>query len=89
MAMADLARGRVEKHKLVEKLDSVAAGEGDFKSVPLDQRLRAIQLLLAYGYGPPRNEIETQEGLVIQVHYVQRSQSRIASATPGASASDQ
>jgi len=87
-AIADLARSQVEKHKLVEKLGSVAAGDGDFKAVALDQRLRAIQLLLAYGYGPPRNEIETQAGLVIQVNYVQRSQSPIASATSGAMASD-
>ena len=87
IAIADLARSQVEKHNLVEKLGSLAAGDGDFKSVALDQRLRAIQLLLAYGYGPPRNEIETQEGIAIKVTYSKKSIST-ASATPGATASD-
>ena len=87
-AIADLARSQVEKHRLVEKLGSMAAGDSDFKSVALDQRLRAIQLLLAYGYGPPRNEIEAPEGVVIQVNYVQRNQSTITSAAPGADACD-
>lgn len=36
--------------------------------VGIDRQLCAIQLLLAYAYGPPRAEIETREGLVIQVN---------------------
>ena len=87
-AIADLARSQVERHKLVEKLGSIGAGEGDYREVDVDQQLRAIQLLLAYGYGPPRAEIEGREGLVIQVSYVERNQIAVTSAAPGAIPSD-
>ena len=87
-AIAELARGQVEKHKLLEKLGSMGAAEGDYSEVDVDQQLRAIQLLLAYGYGPPRAEIEGREGLVIQVNYVERNQIAITGAAPGAIPSD-
>jgi hypothetical protein len=46
----------VEKHKLVEKLGSIGSRRDEFGQVDVDQQLRAIQLLLSYGYGPPRAE---------------------------------
>src|ERR1051325_2994663 len=82
-AIAELARRQLEKHKLVEKLGSIAAGEHD---VDVGQQLRAIQLLLAYGYGPPRPEIEPNEGMRIQVVYVDRRAIGTNGAAPGTAA---
>jgi len=86
--IAELARRQLDKHKLVEKLGSIAAGEQGLADVDVDQQLRAIQLLLAYGYGPPRPEIETSKGLKIQVIYAQTNHIAIAGATPGTGPSD-
>ena len=87
-AIAELARSQVEKHKLVELLGSIGARDGDYVEVDIDQQLRAIQLLLAYGYGPPRPEIAGGEGIVIQVTYVETNRIAIASAAPGAITGD-
>src|SRR4029077_19865189 len=87
-AIADLARSQVGKHQLVEKLGSIAAREGQYTEVDVDQQLRAIQLLLAYGYGPPRPEMESREGIIIQVTYVESNRIAIASAARGAITSD-
>ena len=87
-AIAELARGQVEKHKLIEKLGSIGARQGEYVKVDVDQQIRAIQLLLAYGYGPPRAEINTGEGVVIQVVYAETNHIAIADAAPGASSSD-
>jgi len=86
-AIAALARSQVEKHKLIEKLGRIGAGTGEYRDVEIDQRLRAIQLLLAYGYGPPRAELERSDGVVIEVNYVARNQIAINCATSGAGAS--
>jgi hypothetical protein len=86
--IAELSRRQLDKHKLVEKLGSIAAGEQGVADVDVDQQLRAIQLLLAYGYGPPRPEIAVSEGLKIQVIYAETNNIAIAGATPGASPSD-
>src|SRR5436305_100371 len=48
----------------------------------------AIQLLLSYGYGPPRAEIEAGERLLIEVVYVERNSIAIASPIPSASTGD-
>jgi hypothetical protein len=51
LAIAELARAEVDKHGLVVKLGAMAAsGRGD-------KQLRAMQLLLAYAFGPPSAEI--------------------------------
>lgn len=42
-AIAEVARAQVEKHKLVEKLGSIAAREGQYAGMDVDQQLRAIQ----------------------------------------------
>ena len=57
-AIAQLARAQVDKHKLVEKVGSIGARQGEYAKVDVDQQVRAIQLLLAYGYGPPRPDTE-------------------------------
>ena len=68
-AIADLAGRQVNQHQLIETLGSIAAAAGAL--VDVDQQLRAIQLLLAYGYGPPRAESEATGGLKIEVIYAE------------------
>ena len=87
-AVADLARRQVDKHKLIDKLASIAAGANEYSDVDVDQQIRAIQLLLNYGYGPPRAEVQSSEGLVIQVVYAETNQIAITSAARGAVTSD-
>jgi Family of unknown function (DUF5681) len=87
-AIAELARSQIERHKLVDKLGNLGARVGEYAEVDVDLQLRAIQLLLAYGYGPPRPEVAGAEGIVIQVTYVERNPIAITSAPSGASPSD-
>ena len=56
LAMAELARELVSKHDLVGKLARIAARSGRGKA-GVDQQLKAIALLLAYAFGPPKTEI--------------------------------
>lgn len=62
-AIAGLARSQVQKHKLVEELGRIGARQGEYNKIDVDQQIRAIQLLLAYGYGPPRGEFESGDGV--------------------------
>jgi hypothetical protein len=88
-AIADLARQQIAKHKLVEILGRIGGGQGEYAGVEVDQQLRAIQLLLSYGYGPPRAEVDGNDGkMVIQVIYAERNQIAINAATPSPTASD-
>jgi hypothetical protein len=87
-AIAELARSQVEKHKLVEKLGSIGARRDEYGQVDVDQQLRAIQLLLSYGYGPPRAEVEGSDRVVIQVVYAETNQITIDGAAPGAETGD-
>ena len=88
-AIADLARQQIGKHKLVEILGRIGGRQGEYSGVEVDQQLRAIQLLLSYGYGPPRAEVDGSDGkVVIQVIYVERNQIAITAATPSPTASD-
>ena len=81
-AIAGLARSQVQRHKLVEALGRIGARQGEYAKADVDQQIRAIQLLLAYGYGPPRGELEGGDAVVIQVTYVQRNQIAINGAAP-------
>lgn len=74
-AIASLARNQIQRHKLVEKLGRIAAGKGAYSRVDVDLQIRTIQLLLSYGYGPPRSEREGGETMAIQVNYVERNRS--------------
>ena len=85
-AIAGLARFQVQRHKLVEKLGQIGARQGEYAEVDVNQQIRAIQLLLAYGYGPPRSEPEGGDAVVIQVTYVERNRIAINGAAPGAMA---
>lgn len=87
-AIVDLARREVDTHKLIDKLASIAAGANEHSDVDVDQQLRANQLLLNYGYGPPRAEVQTSEGLVIQVVYAETNQIAITNAARGAVTGD-
>src|SRR5512142_3424950 len=84
IAIAELARGQVARHKLVEKLGRIGARLGEYAKVDVDQQMRAIQLLLAYGYGPPRAEVNVGEGVAIQVVYAETNHIAVTSAAPGA-----
>ena len=86
-AIAELARAQVQKHKLIEKLGEIGGRLGEYGDIDTDQQIRAIQLLLAYGYGPPRPELEKGDGIVIQVNYVQTNQFAITRAASSATAS--
>jgi len=79
-----LARSQVQRHKLVEKLARIGTRQGEYREVGVDQQIRAIQLLLSYGYGPPRGEHDGGEGVVIQVTYVEKNRIDITGATYGA-----
>lgn len=83
-AIAGLARSQVQRHKLVEKLARIGTRQGEYREVGVDQQIRAIQLLLSYGYGPPRGEHDGGEGVVIQVTYVEKNRIDITGATYGA-----
>ena len=84
LAIAELARKEVEKRKLVETLGKIGGRQGEYGKVDYGDQLNAIKALLAYGYGPPRGEIESSEGIVIQVTYVQRNQLTPAGTPRGA-----
>jgi hypothetical protein len=88
LAIADLARKEVEKRGIVATLGKIGAREGDYAKVDPTVQLNAIKTLLAYGYGPPRAEIDVGDGVVIQVVYAERNQITIAGTTRGAVADD-
>ena len=69
---------------MIEKLGEIGARAGEYAKVGVDQQIRAIQLLLSYGYGPPRSEVERGDAAVIQVTYVERNQIAINGAAPSA-----
>jgi hypothetical protein len=85
-SIAGRARSQVERYKLIEKLGEIGARAGEYAKVGVDQQIRAIQLLLSYGYGPPRSEVERGDAAVIQVTYVERNQFAIDGAAPSATA---
>jgi hypothetical protein len=83
--VADLARTQIQKYGLIEKLGQIAGRANGYADVEVDQQLRAIQLLLSYGYGPPKAELDRNEGgVIIQVVYAERSQIAIAGTARGA-----
>ncbi|HEY7339187.1 MAG TPA: DUF5681 domain-containing protein, partial [Bryobacteraceae bacterium] len=79
-AIAELARRQIERHRLIEKLGSIGARANEYADADVDQQLRAIQLLLAYGYGPPRAENMGGEGIRIQVTYAETNHIAITGA---------
>jgi hypothetical protein len=84
LSIAELCRSQVEKRNLIEKLGQIAARVGEYGKVETDQQLRAIEMLVRYGYGlPGKGEIDAGDGIQITVTYVQ-NQLNIAGAPSGA-----
>ena len=84
LSIAEMCRGQVEKRNLIEKLGQIAARVGDYAKVETYQQLRAIDMLVRYGYGlPGKGEIDAGDGIQITVTYVQ-NQLNIAGAPSGA-----
>jgi hypothetical protein len=84
LSIAELCRGQVEKRNLIEKLGQIAARVGEYAKVEVDQQIRAIELMVRYGYGlPGKGEIDAGDGIQITVTYVQ-NQLNIAGAPSGA-----
>lgn len=86
-ALAELCREQVTKHGLVSVLGNVAARTGDYgtkKKIQLTvaDQINAIRLLLLYGYGMPKNEIDTGD-VRIEVTYADNRQVNIANSAPG------
>src|SRR5690348_15938406 len=63
-ALAELCRQEITKHGLVKVLGSIAARTGDYAKktkipVTVSDQINAIRLLLLYGFGMPKHEIDT------------------------------
>jgi hypothetical protein len=87
-ALAELCREQVTKHGLVAVLGNVAARTGDYGTkkkieVTVADQINAIRLLLLYGYGMPKNEIDSGD-VKIEVTYADNRSVTIANATLGA-----
>jgi hypothetical protein len=50
---AELCRAIVERHRLPGMLAAMACATGQFRKIDFGSRLKAVQILLHYGYGPP------------------------------------
>ena len=84
-ALADLCRQQITKHGLVAVLGSIAARTGDYGAkkkveVSVGDQVQAIKLLLLYGFGAPKSEIDSGD-VRIEVTYDNRSVN-IANAAP-------
>jgi hypothetical protein len=84
-ALAELCRQQITKHGLVAVLGSIAARTGDYGGkkkieVSVGDQVQAIKLLLLYGFGAPKNEIDSGD-VRIEVTYDNRSVN-IANAAP-------
>jgi hypothetical protein len=86
IALAELCRQQVTKRGLVRVLGEIAARTGKQKSeVTVGDQVRAIQLLLTYGYGLPKGEIESGD-VKIEVIYADNRQVNLTAAARGTGA---
>src|ERR1035441_4675663 len=81
-ALAELCRAQVTKLGLVRVLGAIAARTGDYGAnkkieVAVADQLHAIRLLLLYGYGVPKAEIDSGD-VKIEVTYADNRQVNIA-----------
>ncbi len=86
-ALAELCRQQITKHDLVAVLGCIAARTGDYARktkipVTVADQINAIKLLLTYGFGVPKAEIDGGD-VRIEVTYDNRSVT-IANAARGA-----
>jgi hypothetical protein len=89
-ALAELCRQQITKHGLVAVLGAIAARTGDYGAkkkieITVADQINAIKLLLLYGFGQPKAEIDSGDNVRIEVTYDNRNQIAIANAAPGAS----
>jgi hypothetical protein len=83
-ALSDLCRREVDKCKLAAGLGDIFLRRGKYKDATVADCIRAAQLLLAYGFGPPRADVEMADGSVVRVIYEQRNRIEVASPASGA-----
>jgi hypothetical protein len=87
-ALSVLCREQVTKNGLVRVLGAIAARAGDYAKkskipVTVSDQIQAIKLLLLYGYGMPKNEIDSGD-VKIEVSYADNRSVTIANAASGA-----
>lgn len=76
-ALAELCREQVTKHGLVNVLGSIAARTGDYCTktkniqITVADQIQAIKLLLLYGFGMPKNDIDSGD-VKIEVTYADK-----------------
>ena len=86
LALSELCRQQITKRGLVRVLGEIAARCGKHKDqVSVADQVRAIQLLLTYGYGAPKGEIESGD-LKIEVIYADNRQVNLTAAARGTGA---
>jgi len=86
-ALAELCRQQITKHGLVAVLGSIGARTGDYGTkkkidVSVNDQVQAIKLLLLYGFGAPKNEIDSGD-VRIEVSYADNRSINVANTTPG------
>ncbi|MGA1998339.1 MAG: hypothetical protein ABSH45_21450 [Bryobacteraceae bacterium] len=88
-ALAELCRDQITKHGLVAVLGAIAARTGEYASktkipITVSDQINAIRLLLLYGFGQPKAEIDSGD-IKIEVSYAVDNRSvTFANATRGA-----
>ncbi len=87
-ALAELCRQQITKHGLVAVLGSIAARSGDYGTkkkiqITVSDQINAIRLLLLYGFGMPKSEIDNGD-VKIEVTYADHRSIAITNAAPGA-----
>ena len=73
--IAEICRELADRHKLLERWAKIAAGEIKMKD---DAQVQAVKLILAYGFGQPRQEIDNRlvdesgadRNMVVEIEYV-------------------
>jgi len=88
-ALSELCRQQITKHGLVAVLGSIAARTGDYGAktkipITVADQINAIKLLLLYGFGQPKGEIDAGDNVRIEVTYDNRNQIAITNAAHGA-----
>ena len=90
-ALAALCREQLTKHRLVECLGSIASRSGDYAKkskipVTVSDQVGAIKLLLLYGYGMPKQEMDANGDVKIEVTYADNRQVTVTNAPRSAGA---
>jgi hypothetical protein len=63
-----------DKRRFIQILGEIGAGVGDYKKAELGNRIKAIQIVLSYGYGNPRvfdnDNVAAREELTLSIKRV-------------------